>query len=112
MQTQLLWTSDNPRSESPRQIISDILAGFDDPDSVHVAADRFAAIRNGIAMAQPNDTVIIAGRGHERVQQIGHRQICFDDRKVARRVLLDLKALKPGLFSQSESAPISLPVPA
>jgi UDP-N-acetylmuramoyl-L-alanyl-D-glutamate--2,6-diaminopimelate ligase len=45
-------------------------------------------------MAQPGDVVIIAGRGHESIQQIGSRSISFDDRKVARRIVRELQSLR------------------
>ena len=83
-------TSDNPRSESPKQIIDDIITGFDAPHQFVTCVDRQQGIREAIKMAQPGDVVIIAGRGHEKDQLIGNRSISFDDRRVTRRLLLEL----------------------
>ena len=60
-------TSDNPRSEEPAAIIEEILAGVADDDRgrVEVQLDRAEAIRHAIALAEPGDMVIIAGKGHE-----------------------------------------------
>ena len=83
-------TSDNPRSESPKQIIDDIVIGFDGPHQFVTCIDRQQGIREAIKMAQPGDVVVIAGRGHEKDQQIGNRSISFDDRRVTRRLLIEL----------------------
>lgn len=78
-------TSDNPRSEDPEAIIADILAGIDDRERVEVEADRDRAIALAVTTAEPGDTVVIAGKGHEQGQELkdGHK-IPFDDRDVAR----------------------------
>ncbi len=83
-------TSDNPRSESPKQIIDDIVMGFDDPRQFVTCVDRQQGIREAIKVAQPGDVVVIAGRGHEKDQLIGNRSISFDDRRVTRRLLFEL----------------------
>jgi UDP-N-acetylmuramoyl-L-alanyl-D-glutamate--2,6-diaminopimelate ligase len=81
-------TSDNPRTEDPRAIIDQVLAGIDaDGTDLHVVADRERAIREALADAREGDVVVIAGKGHEDYQIIGTRKIRFDDREVARRVL-------------------------
>lgn len=81
-------TSDNPRSEDPDAIISDIVAGADaGPAEVVVQADRRAAIVTAIAAAAPGDVVLIAGKGHESGQEAGGVVTPFDDRDVARQVL-------------------------
>jgi UDP-N-acetylmuramoyl-L-alanyl-D-glutamate--2,6-diaminopimelate ligase len=87
-------TSDNPRSEDPDAIIAQILAGVpgagDDGEHapVRVEADRRAAIALAIAAAEPGDTVLIAGKGHEQGQEFeGGRKVPFDDRTVAREEL-------------------------
>jgi len=86
----IVVTSDNPRSEKPDQIIADILAGFDSDQRVLTCVDRQQGIREAIHMAEPGDVLIIAGRGHEKNQQIADRRICFDDRRVTRRLILEL----------------------
>lgn len=83
-------TSDNPRSESPLHIISEILEGFSTRHHVDVDMDRQAAIRRALQVAQPGDAVVVAGRGHEQMQVFGTRSIAFDDRQVAREILKEL----------------------
>jgi UDP-N-acetylmuramoyl-L-alanyl-D-glutamate--2,6-diaminopimelate ligase len=81
-------TSDNPRSESPEEIIDQVLAGIDDRGGVEVESDRRAAIALALARARPGDTVVIAGKGHEQGQEFeGGRKLPFDDREVAREEL-------------------------
>jgi UDP-N-acetylmuramoyl-L-alanyl-D-glutamate--2,6-diaminopimelate ligase len=81
-------TSDNPRSEDPRAIIDEVLLGFDhSPLLPHVEPDRAAAIAWALQQAGPEDCVLIAGKGHERVQIVGSEQIPFDDVSVCRRLL-------------------------
>jgi len=79
-------TSDNPRTEDPLAIIEEILAGVH-RESVVVEPDRRAAIALAVEEARPGDVVLIAGKGHERGQIIGHEKIPFDDREVALEVL-------------------------
>jgi UDP-N-acetylmuramoyl-L-alanyl-D-glutamate--2,6-diaminopimelate ligase len=81
-------TSDNPRSEDPDAIIAEILAGVDDRSGVVVDADRRAAIARAVALAEPGDVVVIAGKGHEQGQEFqGGRKEPFDDVSVAREAL-------------------------
>jgi UDP-N-acetylmuramoyl-L-alanyl-D-glutamate--2,6-diaminopimelate ligase len=84
-------TSDNPRSEDPEAIVAEILAGIDDRDRVEVEVDRRAAIALALARAEPGDTVVIAGKGHEQGQEFeSGRKLPFDDRQVAREELCRL----------------------
>jgi UDP-N-acetylmuramoyl-L-alanyl-D-glutamate--2,6-diaminopimelate ligase len=83
-------TSDNPRSEEPRAIIDEILAGVE--GEVDVEPDRAAAIERAISIADEGDVVLIAGKGHEQGQEFADRTIPFDDREVARDVLRRLGA--------------------
>jgi UDP-N-acetylmuramoyl-L-alanyl-D-glutamate--2,6-diaminopimelate ligase len=85
-------TSDNPRSETPADIVDEIVAGIPDHDRsrVETEIDRAAAIRMAITLAEPGDIVIIAGKGHETTQTIGDRVVPFDDREVARAVLAEI----------------------
>jgi UDP-N-acetylmuramoyl-L-alanyl-D-glutamate--2,6-diaminopimelate ligase len=81
-------TSDNPRSEDPRAIIDDILPGFDDSSVLpHVEPNRASAIAWALEQAAPGDSVLIAGKGHERVQIVGSEHIPFDDASVCRKAL-------------------------
>jgi UDP-N-acetylmuramoyl-L-alanyl-D-glutamate--2,6-diaminopimelate ligase len=80
-------TSDNPRTEDPAQILKDVVAGINRTDGVQVIADRAEAIAQAIAIAQPGDGVLIAGKGHEDYQILGTEKIHFDDREQARAAL-------------------------
>jgi UDP-N-acetylmuramoyl-L-alanyl-D-glutamate--2,6-diaminopimelate ligase len=80
-------TSDNPRTEDPDLILQDVVAGIDRTVGVEVIADRAQAIAQAIAMAQPGDGVLIAGKGHEDYQILGTEKIHFDDREQARAAL-------------------------
>jgi UDP-N-acetylmuramoyl-L-alanyl-D-glutamate--2,6-diaminopimelate ligase len=83
----LLVTSDNPRTESPEKIIDDIEAGvLGDGDKQKLyfrVSDRKEAIGRAIGMARENDTVLIAGKGHEDYQIVGTKKFPFDDRIIA-----------------------------
>jgi len=80
-------TSDNPRQEDPQEIARQTLLGFSDPKNVHVELDRKKAIEWAISMARPQDIVLIAGKGHERVQIFASHSVPFDDRLAARVAL-------------------------
>ena len=84
----IVITSDNPRSEDPQQIITDIIAGLKsvNPDKVTVEPDRGHAIALLKDIAENNDVVVIAGKGHEDYQILKDRTIHFDDREEARKV--------------------------
>lgn len=83
-------TSDNPRSEDPDAILAEILPGLQASGvKFRVEADRARAIRMAIAEARDNDVVIIAGKGHEKVQVLRGRTIPFDDAEEARKALLE-----------------------
>ncbi len=83
----VIITSDNPRTENPDQIINDILIGIPDKKKKYVISDRGLAIQKAIIDSNSNDVILIAGKGHEDYQIIGHKKIYFDDRKVARESL-------------------------
>ena len=78
-----LVTSDNPRSEDPAAIATEVVDGLD----LEVELDRRRAIERALELARPGDVVVIAGKGHERGQEIGGRKLPFDDRQVAREAL-------------------------
>jgi UDP-N-acetylmuramoyl-L-alanyl-D-glutamate--2,6-diaminopimelate ligase len=78
-------TSDNPRSEDPLDIIEQVVAGA---HANHVAEpDRATAIARAVREAGPRDVVLVAGKGHERTQEVAGRRLPFDDVHVARAVL-------------------------
>ena len=87
---QVYLTSDNPRSESPEKIISEIVEGIGKECETRIFPDRREAIREALSAAAPGDLVIIAGKGHEAVQKMGDEVIEFDDRQVAHAVLRSL----------------------
>jgi len=73
----IVITSDNPRSEKPEEIIEQIAAGC--ANDVLIEVDRAKAITMALALAQPGDTVLIAGKGHEQYQLINGEQLAFSD---------------------------------
>ena len=72
-------TSDNPRSEDPEMICKEIVAGFKNKNSYEVILDRYLAIKRAIEISQPNDIILIAGKGHENYQEIDGVRHWFDD---------------------------------
>jgi UDP-N-acetylmuramoyl-L-alanyl-D-glutamate--2,6-diaminopimelate ligase len=101
-------TSDNPRSEEPGRIAEEIMRGMPAPSEHVVQAggttrtvygpdavtilDRRAAIEHAIKVAAPGDLVILAGKGHEKTQVIGDREIKSDDVELARGALMRRRA--------------------
>jgi UDP-N-acetylmuramoyl-L-alanyl-D-glutamate--2,6-diaminopimelate ligase len=98
----VIVTSDNPRSEDPREIIDDILRGIKPPKdrlpsklpppvqrvTPHlVVVDRHVAIERAIREAIAGDLVLVAGKGHEKYQEAGGRVVPFDDVEIAREAL-------------------------
>ncbi|HEY5342491.1 MAG TPA: UDP-N-acetylmuramoyl-L-alanyl-D-glutamate--2,6-diaminopimelate ligase [Solirubrobacteraceae bacterium] len=80
-------TSDNPRSEAPEAIVSEIVAPIVE-SAPHVEVDRRTAIERAIALAEVDDVVVIAGKGHEQGQELAKGvKLPFDDVTVAREVL-------------------------
>lgn len=89
-------TSDNPRNEHPRHIIDAILTGCREmPVTLHIESDRAEAIRWAINEAQPGDTILVAGKGHETVQIIGDERRPFDDRVVCHQALSEITSTVP-----------------
>jgi UDP-N-acetylmuramoyl-L-alanyl-D-glutamate--2,6-diaminopimelate ligase len=98
----VMITSDNPRTEDPQRIIDEIArgipAGSQGPGrtpAVLSLVDRAAAIARAVDLAQAGDLVLIAGKGHEKYQQIGDRVLPFDDGGVARTALARWRARHP-----------------
>ena len=81
----IVVTSDNPRTESPEKIINQVLLGI--TRDVSVVVDRRDAIRTAIKDAQPNDVILIAGKGHEDYQILGAQRLPFSDQAEARLAL-------------------------
>jgi UDP-N-acetylmuramoyl-L-alanyl-D-glutamate--2,6-diaminopimelate ligase len=98
-------TSDNPRTEKPEAIIAEIEEGVKNVGLEKISPneslfrkgyctveDRFEAIRVALGMAQPGDSVLVAGKGHEDYQIIGTQKIHFDDREKIREALDKVKS--------------------
>ncbi|MGQ0465996.1 MAG: UDP-N-acetylmuramoyl-L-alanyl-D-glutamate--2,6-diaminopimelate ligase [Sporichthyaceae bacterium] len=88
----LVLTDDNPRSEDPREILSEVRAGAervwaDEAAELHIEHDRAAAIALAVKLAKPGDTVVVAGKGHEQGQEAAGVVRPFDDRTVLRAAI-------------------------
>lgn len=86
--TKVVLTSDNPRNEDPEEIIKDMLAGLTDEQKQHVVCitDRREAIQKACQMAQKDDAIVIAGKGHEDYQIVKGVKHHFDDCEEIRKV--------------------------
>jgi UDP-N-acetylmuramoyl-L-alanyl-D-glutamate--2,6-diaminopimelate ligase len=84
MSDRVILTSDNPRSEDPDAIIQQMKSGVQPQHNrkVLAVADRREAIRTAVALARPGDIILLAGKGHEKYQEINGVKYPFDDRKV------------------------------
>lgn len=83
----VILTSDNPRKEDPEAILDDMEAGLTEDQKRQILriTDRRQAIRTAVAIAQPGDVILIAGKGHEDYQIIGEVKHHFDDREEVRK---------------------------
>jgi len=100
----VVLTQDNPRTESPARILADVEPGLGklrrveamrldgEDESYCVEPDRRAAIQLAVAIARPDDIVVVAGKGHEDYQIVGREKLPFDDRAEARRALVARRA--------------------
>ena len=82
----VIVTSDNPRNENPKKIISDILEGIS--SKVEIIVNREEAINFAIMKANKNEIILIAGKGHESYQKIGEETLEFSDHKISKRSLI------------------------
>jgi UDP-N-acetylmuramoyl-L-alanyl-D-glutamate--2,6-diaminopimelate ligase len=95
-----ILSSDNPKSEDPLKIISDIVVGLQKTNGKYmIEPDREKAIGAAIDEAQAGDILLLAGKGHENYQILADRTLEFDDREVARR------ALRERGYDRPESGP-------
>ena len=83
----VIVTDDNPRNESAEKIVSEILAGMQQPEQACVVHNRQAAIEYALSQAGADDLVVIAGKGHEQEQIVGNERRPFSDRHVVGRIL-------------------------
>ncbi|MDO7137942.1 UDP-N-acetylmuramoyl-L-alanyl-D-glutamate--2,6-diaminopimelate ligase [Algibacter lectus] len=93
LSTKVIFTSDNPRSEEPQAILDDIEKGVE-PQNFKKAltiSDRKQAIKAACQMAQPNDIILIAGKGHEDYQEIKGERFHFDDYETVQEILKQLQ---------------------
>ena len=83
LSTQVILTTDNPRSEDPDNIIEDMISGLDpvQKKKLLVVLDRKQAIRTACRLARKNDIILVAGKGHEKYQEIKGKKFPFDDRE-------------------------------
>jgi UDP-N-acetylmuramoyl-L-alanyl-D-glutamate--2,6-diaminopimelate ligase len=90
----VIFTSDNPRNEQPEQIIEDMKADLstDDKSRLLSITNREEAIRAAVSLSQPGDVVLVAGKGHEKYQEIAGVKYDFDDRKVLEETFKSLNA--------------------
>jgi len=83
----VVLTSDNPRTEPPENILADIAAGLAHPEKATIIEDREEAIAHAIAHMQPDDVLLLAGKGHETYQELNRVTIPFDDRDAVLRAV-------------------------
>ena len=86
-----IFTSDNPRSEKPEEILVQMTLGLDIQEPSAVIVDRAAAIKSAVDEAQEGDLVLILGKGHEKGQEIAGVNHPFDDRVELARAIEDKK---------------------
>ena len=80
-------TSDNPRTEAIADIFKDMVQATTDNDNINFIEDRRQAISNAIDECQPQDCLLIAGKGHENFQVFEHTIVPFDDAQTAKELL-------------------------
>jgi len=85
-----IFTSDNPRSESPEKILNEMVSGLDLKENSTTLIDRREAIAFAVASALPGDCVIVLGKGHETGQEIAGAKFAFDDRIELARAIEEL----------------------
>ncbi|KIA97133.1 UDP-N-acetylmuramoylalanyl-D-glutamate--2,6-diaminopimelate ligase [Flavobacterium sp. KMS] len=87
-----IFTSDNPRNEDPETIISEMEKGVEPQNYKKTLAitDRKQAIKTACQLAQPNDIILIAGKGHETYQEVNGVRHDFDDMKIVKEILAQL----------------------
>lgn len=81
-----ILTSDNPRKEDPLKILNDIEQGLHS-NNYEIIIDREEAIKKAISLANKEDCIVIAGKGHEKYQIIGNKKNHFDDKEVVKKIL-------------------------
>lgn len=89
----VVLTSDNPRSEDPNDILNDMMAGVDPVGFKKTLSivDREQAIKTAVSMAEPNDIILIAGKGHEKYQEIKGVKHDFDDLAIVQKLFKQMQ---------------------
>ncbi|MCW1331774.1 UDP-N-acetylmuramoyl-L-alanyl-D-glutamate--2,6-diaminopimelate ligase [Campylobacter jejuni] len=80
-------TSDNPRSEEPKDIMNEILSGFQNPDKALMIEDRKEAINKALKLKEKDDLVVILGKGDENTQEIKGVKYPFSDKAIVNEIL-------------------------
>ena len=81
-------TSDNPRTEDPEKVVNQIEEGIKKTNGKYECiVDRIEAIKSAIEMANKNDIVVLAGKGHETYQIIGHKKYPFDEKEIIKEII-------------------------
>ena len=93
LSSKVVFTSDNPRSEDPQVILSEMEAGVEPLNFKKTLSiiDRKQAIKTACQLAEPNDIILVAGKGHETYQEINGERIDFDDYKIVEEFLKQLQ---------------------
>lgn len=79
-----IFTSDNPRTEDPEQILREMEAGVESGDKYLKIVDRHEAIKTAVMLAEPRDIILLAGKGHEDYQIVGTEKLPFNDKDVVK----------------------------
>ena len=79
-----IFTSDNPRTEDPEQILREMEEGVEAGDKYLKIADRHEAIKTAVMLAEPRDIILLAGKGHEDYQIVGTEKLPFNDKEVVK----------------------------
>lgn len=81
-------TSDNPRTEEPSEIVKEIEDGMKKTKGKYITiVDRIEAIKYAIDMANKNDIIVLAGKGHETYQEINGKKYPFDEREIIKKLM-------------------------
>ena len=93
LSTKVIFTSDNPRSEEPEEIIADMEAGVEPHNFKKTLSivDRRQAIKTACQLANPKDIILVAGKGHESYQEINGKRTDFNDFKIIDELLKQLQ---------------------
>ena len=79
-----IFTSDNPRTENPEDIIREMEEGIESGDKYLKIADRHEVIKTAVMLAEPRDIILLAGKGHEDYQIIGNEKLPFNDKTIVK----------------------------